>query len=149
MTTRYEHELDDARYDEARVATHVDAERSLGSLVSQLSADFSKLMRQEVALAKAEMREEAKKAGKAAGMLGGAGFAGWMVGLFASLALMWALGEAMALVWAALIVTAIWAIVGIVLFVTGRKQLQDVNPKPEQTIQSLKEDQQWVKHPRS
>jgi putative superfamily III holin-X len=122
---------------------------SVGSLVSQLTSDFSTLVRQEVALAKAELTEEAKKAGKGAGMLAGAGFAGWMIGVFASVALMLALGSFMALGWAALIVTVLWAIVAAVLFSMGRKQLKQVNPKPEQTVQSLKEDKEWVKAQKS
>jgi hypothetical protein len=122
---------------------------SVGSLVSQLTSDFSTLVRQEVALAKAELTEEAKKAGKGAGMLAGAGFAGWMIAVFATVALMLALGSFMALGWAALIVTVLWAIVAAVLFSMGRKQLKQVNPKPEQTVQSLKEDKEWVKAQKS
>ncbi|MDX6326082.1 MAG: hypothetical protein QOK15_2436, partial [Nocardioidaceae bacterium] len=52
---------------------------SIGGLVSDISADISTLMRQEVALAKAEIQDSAKKAGKGAGMLAGAGVAGHFV----------------------------------------------------------------------
>jgi hypothetical protein len=79
-------------------------------------------------------------------MFGGAGFAGWMVGLFASLALMWALGALMPLGWAALIVAVLWAVAGAVLFVQGRQKMRDVRPVPEQTMQTLKEDVQWAKN---
>jgi hypothetical protein len=120
-------------------------EASLGQLVSQLTGDFGTLTRQELALAKAELRGEAKQAGKGAGMLGGAAFAGWMLALFASLTAMWALSEVMHLAWAALIVAAIWAIAAAVLAASGRKALRDVNPKPEQTVETLKEDAQWLK----
>jgi uncharacterized membrane protein YqjE len=121
------------------------ADRSLGSLVSSLSTDMSKLMRQELTLAKAELREEAKQAGKAAGMLGGAAFAGWMTAIFLSVTVMWLLDKAMDLTLAALIVTLIWGIAAAVLGLSGKKKLQAVNPKPEQTIDSLKEDAQWLK----
>jgi uncharacterized membrane protein YqjE len=120
-------------------------EASLGQLVSQLTGDVGTLTRQELALAKAELREEAKQAGKGAGMLGGAAFAGWMLALFVSLTVMWALSEVMHLAWAALIVAAIWAIAAAVLAASGRKALRDVNPKPEQTVETLKEDAQWLK----
>jgi uncharacterized membrane protein YqjE len=120
-------------------------EASLGQLVSQLTGDVGTLTRQELALAKAELREEAKQAGKGAGMLGGAAFAGWMLALFVSLTVMWALSEVMHLAWAALIVAAIWAIVAAMLAASGRKALRDVNPKPEQTVETLKEDAQWLK----
>ncbi|WP_328988957.1 phage holin family protein [Kribbella sp. NBC_01245] len=116
----------------------------MGELISKLTTDLTALTRQELALAKVEFRDEAKKAGKAAGLLGGAGFAGWMLALFASLAVMWALGEAMHLAWAALIVTAVWGIAGAVLFQVGRQRLRQVDPKPDQTVDSMKEDAKWL-----
>jgi uncharacterized membrane protein YqjE len=126
--------------------THrVSVDESVGELVSQLTTDLGDLTRQELALAKAELQAEAKKAGKGAGMLGGAALAGWMVALFLSLTVMWALDEAMDLVWAALIVTALWAIAAAVLARTGRKKLAEVSPKPDQTVESLKEDAKWLK----
>ncbi len=121
------------------------SDQSVGNLVGQLSTDLSKLMSQEMALAKAEMKEEAKKAGVAAGMLGGAGLAGLMVAIFATVTLMYVLDTQLPLPWAAFIVTVLWAVVGAVLFVMGRKKLKEVNPKPEQTVESLKEDKEWVK----
>jgi uncharacterized membrane protein YqjE len=120
-------------------------DQSVGSLVGRLSTDLSKLMSQELALAKAEMKEEAKKAGVAGGMLAGAGLAGLMVAIFGTAALMYILDTQLSLPWAAVIVTVLWAIVGALLFVMGRKKLQEVNPKPEQTVESLKEDKEWVK----
>ncbi|MFI5695377.1 phage holin family protein [Kribbella sp. NPDC051586] len=120
-------------------------DESVGELVSQLTNDLGQLTRQELALAKAELQVEAKKAGKGAGMLGGAAFAGWMVALFVSLTVMWALDEAMDLIWAALIVAAVWAVVAAVLAAKGRKELQEVSPKPDLTVDSLKEDAKWLK----
>jgi len=100
---------------------------------------MSTLMRQELALAKAEVKEEAVKAARAGGMLGAAGFAGYMVLLFASIAAWWGLGVVMAKGWAALIVTAIWATIGAVLFLVGRQRMREVNPKPERTTETVKE----------
>jgi hypothetical protein len=120
-------------------------DESVGQIVSQLTTDLGELTRQELALARAEFQVEAKKAGKGAGMLGGAAFAGWMVALFVSLTVMWALDEAMDLIWAALIVAVVWAVVAGVLAMTGRKELREVNPKPDQTVESLKEDAKWLK----
>ena len=113
--------------------------RSVGDLISEVSNDLSTLMRQELALAKAEVKAEATKTGKAAGMLGGAGFAGYMVALFVSIALWWALANGMDEGWAALIVAALWAVVGAVLYSMGRARLKAVHPKPERTVQTLKE----------
>ena len=113
--------------------------RSVGDLIGEVSNDLSTLMRQELALAKAEVKAEATKTGKAAGMLGGAGLAGYMVALFASIALWWALANGMDEGWAALIVAALWAVVGAVLYSLGRSRLKSVHPKPERTVQTLKE----------
>ena len=100
--------------------------RSLGEIVSEITTDLSTLMRQEVALAKAEITQSAKRAGKGAGMLAGAGFAGYFVVLFLSIALWWALGDAIGNGWSALIVAVLWAIVAAVLAARGRKELTEV-----------------------
>lgn len=118
---------------------------SVGELVREVAGDLSNLMRKELELAKAEVKEEVGKGAKGAGMLGGAGLAGYFVALFLSLALMWALASVIPTGWAALVVAVLWAIVGAVLFVAGRKKLREVNPKPEQTLETLKEDVQWAR----
>jgi Putative Actinobacterial Holin-X, holin superfamily III len=112
---------------------------SVGQLINEISRDLSTLVRQEVALAKAEVSAEVSKTGKAAGMLGGAGFAGYMVLLFLSFALWWGLSNAMDQGWAALIVALIWALIGAVLYFSGRGQLRRVHPKPERTIETVKQ----------
>ena len=122
---------------------------SVGQLMGEIAADLSGLMRQEVELAKSEIKQEAAKAGKGAGMLGGAAYGGHMVLLFGTLALVFAIGSQIGLGWAALIMTAVWAVIAAVLAVRGRDQMRRVNPKPERTINSLKEDAQWARHPTS
>lgn len=124
-------------------------EPSVGELVSEVTADIQRLLRQEVELAKAEISEEATKAGKAAGMYGGAGFAGYMATLFLSLTLVFALANVMDQSWAALIVTVVWAVAGAVLYSKGRSRMRTVHPKPERTVQTLKEDAEWARHPTS
>ena len=115
------------------------SQRSVGSLISEVTSDLSTLMRQELDLAKAEVKEEVSKTGKAAGMLGGAGFAGYMLALFVSVAAWWGLANVMDEAWAALIVAAVWGVIAAVLFVTGRKKMREVHPKPERTVSTLKE----------
>jgi Putative Actinobacterial Holin-X, holin superfamily III len=112
---------------------------SVGDLIGEVTRDMSTLMRQELALAKAEVTEEAVKAAKAGGMLGAAGFAGYMVLLFASIAAWWGLAEVMPSGWAALIVAAIWAAAGAVLFAAGRQRMREVSPKPERTVETVSE----------
>src|SRR5437763_1014733 len=95
---------------------HDVSDVSVGQLVGDISADLSTLMRQELALARAEITQELSKTGKAAGLLGGAGLAGHMLLLFVSFAAWWGLANVMDQSWAALIVAAVWAIAGAVLF---------------------------------
>lgn len=130
-----------------RTDTRQREDASIGDLIREVSQDVSTMLRQEIELAKAEVREEAKETGKAAGMLGGAGFAGVMVAVFASLAALLGLANVMDAGWAALIVTGVWALAAAALFVAGRSRMRQVTPKPERTIESMKENAQWVKHP--
>ena len=118
---------------------------SVGELIGEVTRDMSTLMRQELALAKAEVKEEAVKAARAGGMLGAAGVAGDMVLLFASIAAWWGLAEVMPSGWAALIVTAIWAVTGAVLFAVGRQRMREVNPKPERTVETISEVPETLK----
>lgn len=112
---------------------------SVGELVGEVSRGFSMLMRQELDLAKAELKQEAAKISKAAAVLGGAGFAGYMVLLFLSIAAWWALSNVMDQGWAALIVAAIWAVIGVALYAVGRRRLRDVRPTPDRTAETLRE----------
>src|SRR5215217_3349613 len=66
---------------------------SVGQLMGEVAKDLSTLMRQELELAKVEVKAEAKKAGAGAGLFGVAGFAGYMVLMFLSIALWWALSH--------------------------------------------------------
>ena len=120
-------------------AAHVKADNaSLGELLGDVTRDLSTLMRQEVELAKAELKQSTSRAGKGAGMLAGAGVGGHFVLLFLSLALMFALGALMPLGWAALIVAVIWAIIAAVLASIGRKELKEIKGLP-QTSETLSE----------
>jgi uncharacterized membrane protein YqjE len=123
------------------------ADTSVGELIGNISNDLSQLFRQEVELAKAELKQEATKAGKAAGMLGGAGFAGYLAVVLLSFALVFALANVMDAGWAALIVAVIWGIIGAVLYVLGRNRLKTVDPMPHRTVDTIKEDAQWLKNP--
>jgi uncharacterized membrane protein YqjE len=121
-------------------------DHSIGELVKELATETSTLVRQELDLAKAEMAERGRRAGKGAGMLG----AGAVVGLLALGALtacvIAALDKAVATWLAALIVTVVYLAVAGVLFMNGRAQLREAAPPvPEQTIDSVKEDVQWAK----
>ena len=83
------------------------ASTSIGDLLSEVSRDISTLMRQEVTLAKAELKESAAKSAKGAGLLGGAGYGALMAVFFLSVALWWALGTLIGGGWAAVVVAVI------------------------------------------
>jgi len=119
-------------------------ERSLPELVSDVAKDMSTLVRKELELAKAEVREEAKASGKAAGLFGAAGLAGWFALLFLSLALAWGLTEIMPEGVAFLLVGLLYAVVTFVAVTQAKKRMREVRP-PEQTIETVKEDVAWAK----
>lgn len=112
---------------------------SLGDLLGDVTRDMSTLMRQEVELAKAELKQTTSRAGKGSGMLAGAGVAGHFVLLFLSLALWWGLGTLMGLGWSGVVVAIIWGIIGAVLASMGRKELKAIKglPQTAETIQEI------------
>ncbi len=133
-------------------ASHVagaDDERSLGQIVGDLSNDLTTLVKQELELARTELKEEATKAGKGAGMLGGAGVSGLLALILGSFALAYLLDNWMPVELAFLIVTTLWAIVGAVLAARGRKELKNTNPQLPETQQTLKEDAAWARAQKS
>jgi hypothetical protein len=103
---------------------------SLGERLGDVTRDLSTLMRQEVALAKAEATQSASKAGKGIGLLAGAALAGYFVLLFLSIALWVAIGSQIGYGWSALIVAVIWAIIAAVLASIGKKELDKVRGVP-------------------
>ena len=115
-----------------------DSRASVGELFSEVAEDLSTLLRQEVELAKAELRQSATRAGKGAGLLAGAGVSGHMVLLFASVAAWWGIGDATGHGWSALIVAAIWLVIAAILGLMGRREISAV-PGIPQTTQTVKQ----------
>jgi Putative Actinobacterial Holin-X, holin superfamily III len=121
-------------------------EASAGDLVKQLSEQTSRLVRQEVELAKTELAVKGKRAGIGAGMFGGAG----VLGLYATGALVTAaiaaLDTAMATWLAALIVAVVLGAAAGVVALMGKNKVQEAMPVvPEDSVESVKEDVQWTK----
>lgn len=122
------------------------SQRSVGELIAEVTSDLATLLNQELELAKAELRIEAGKAGKTAGAFSGAAVAGYFALLFASWTLLFALHALFnSYTWAALVVTLLYAVVAAVLLSRARAAAKTINPKPELTVQTLKEDAQWAK----
>ena len=103
-----------------------DDGRSIGAMLSDVTANVSTLMQQELALAKAEARQSATRAGKGVGMFAGAGVAGLLFLVFLSVSAWWALGQFVGNQWSGLIVAVIWAAVAAVLVLVGRKELDRI-----------------------
>lgn len=142
-------------------------EQSLPELVKHLTDQTTTLIKQEIELAKAEAKEtldtakaemtgKAKDAGKGAGMLGAAGVIGLLAGIALTAFLILVLGTFMPDWLAALIVTVVYAAIAAMLALRGKKQLQEIDPAPKQTIEtakdaqkqsvdSVKEDIEWAK----
>jgi uncharacterized membrane protein YqjE len=124
-------------------------DQPIGELLKQLSQETTTLVRQELELAKVEAAEKGKKAGVGAGMFGGAGVAGLL--MLGSLTAFLILVLALAIpAWAAaLLVTVVWAAVAGLLALKGRNQLREMGkPVPEKTVETVKEDVQWLKNRR-
>ncbi len=134
--------------------THAD---SVASLLTDVASDVTRLLHQEVELAKTEIRTEASKAAKAGRLLASGAMALHLVAVMASVAAVFAVTAVVVDVlpgWtdlapaiAATGVALLWLIIGLVLITTGRRRLRDFSPMPRQTIQSLKEDLEWLRKP--
>jgi len=120
------------------------ANTSLGDLLGEVTRDLSTLIRQEMALARAELKESAGKAAKGAGTLGGAAYAAGMAVLFLSIALWWALGDLIGLGWSAVVVAVLWAVIALILYTVGRKEIKQIEGAP-QTVETLKEIPETLK----
>jgi uncharacterized membrane protein YqjE len=119
-------------------------EKSLGQLFSELTADLGNLFRKEVQLAKTEATQEVKQAGKGAGMLAAAALCAWLALVMLSLTLAWLLDKGLDRAVSFLLVGLLWVVVAAVLGSLGKRYMNEAKPLPE-TVQTLKEDAQWVK----
>lgn len=121
-------------------------ELSLGELVSSATRDLSSLVRQEVELAKLEIKRDVVNAGKGAGLLGAAGAMAALGGLFVCIAAAYALNLVVPTWVAFLVVGVVFLAVAGLLALTGKKSLTKLGP-PQHTIETVKDDLAWVKHP--
>jgi uncharacterized membrane protein YqjE len=121
-------------------------DESIGDLLKRLSQDTSTLVRQEMALARAELTEQGKRAGAGAGMLGGAGVAGVLTLGALTATVIGVLDTGMAFWLAALIVTVVWAAIAGVLALQGRSKIKEATPPAPQTVETVKEDVRWAKN---
>ncbi len=124
----------------------VKEERSLGDLFSELATETGTLVRQEVALAQTELTQKATTVGKNVGFLAVGGAIGYAALLAVLTAVILGLANFVPAWAAALIVGAAVGIVAYLLISSGLKALQETNLTPTQTVETLKEDAEWVKN---
>lgn len=119
---------------------------SLGSLLRGVLMDLRQLMREEVALARVEIREQAGRAKMAAASLGAAAVALLLGVIFLLTAVSIGIADLLDWpVWAGYFVVALLlSIGGLLAFAAGRRRLRSVRPMPEQTVETLKENSEWI-----
>jgi len=120
-------------------------EKPLSELISDVTADLGTLVRKELELARIETKQEISRTARAGGMLGAAGFAAYMALLLLSFAIVFLLALVMALWLAFLIVAVAYGVAAAVLYQQGRQRAKQIKPVPEQTVESVKEDMEWLK----
>lgn len=121
-------------------------ERSLGDLFSELASETSTLVRQEVALAQTELTQKAAKVGRNVGYLVVGGAVGYAALLSFIAALIIGLGRLLENYWlSALIVGIIVTVVAVVMIMSALNSLKTTGITPTQTVETIKEDAQWLK----
>jgi MFS family permease len=125
-------------------------DRPVGELVKQLADQTSTLVRQEIDLAKAELTEKGKEAGKGAGLFAGAAVIGLLAAGALTAFLIMLLDGALANWLSALIVGVVFAAIAGALASAGRNRMKRATPPvPEQTVETVKEDVEWAKTQRA
>jgi hypothetical protein len=121
-------------------------ERSIGELFSELATETSTLVKQEVALAQTELTQKAVKVGKNVGFLVVGGAVAYAALLAFIAALIIGLGNLLANYWlAALIVGIVVAVAAVVMILSALSALKNTGITPTQTVETIKEDAQWLK----
>ena len=113
-------------YQAPRSALESQDGRSIGEVLGDVTGNLSTLLQQELALAKAELRQSGTQAGKGVGLFAGAAVGGLLFLVFVSVSAWWGLGQFVGNQWSALIVAAVWAIIAAVLALVGKKELERI-----------------------
>jgi uncharacterized membrane protein YqjE len=123
----------------------VPTQRSFVDVLQDIVGNVQQIIRSEFRLARAELREKANRAAKPATTLAAGAILGFYGLGFLLLAIIYALSIALAMWLAALIVSALLIIISAILVVSGRNKLKQIQPVPEKTVETLKENVQWAK----
>ena len=124
-------------------------DKAIGELLGELASEANALFSAQLELAKVELRDEAKKAGKVGGMFSGAAVAGFFTLMLLSFALAWGLTEIVPEGVAFLIVGVLWGIAAAILALIGRQRLEEMKQPLPETQETLKEDAEWLRQQKS
>ncbi|HEY5787129.1 MAG TPA: phage holin family protein [Microlunatus sp.] len=113
-------------YQTPRSALESQDGRSIGEVLGDVTGNLSTLLQQELALAKAELRQSGTQAGKGIGLFAGAAVGGLLFLVFVSVSAWWGLGQFVGNQWSALIVAGVWAVVAALLALLGKKELERI-----------------------
>jgi len=120
------------------------SQESLGSLVTGIVEDLQNIVRGELALAKTELKDEAAGIGRGVGMLAAGAIVGLVAFIFLMLGLTYLINRWLTMWQSAAIVGAGLLIIALILLMVGRSKVSSASLTPTQTIDSLKEDQEWA-----
>jgi len=135
--------MDDLQQGEA--SGPIEEEKPVSQVVGDLTSEVATLLHKEVELAMIELKEEMKQAAKAGGMLGGGALTGYFALLFASLALAWLLDSKLPRFLAFGLVAMIHGAAAATLLDRGRQEIKQVDPVPQETVETLKETVEWAR----
>jgi len=124
----------------------VKEEKSLGELFSELATETSTLVRQEVALAQTELSQKATRVGKNVGFLAVGGFVAYAAMLAVLAGIIMLLGLVIPVWLSAIIVGLVVGSVGYFLISSALTELRKTDPLPRDTVETIKEDAQWLKN---
>jgi hypothetical protein len=124
----------------------VKEEKSLGDLFSELATETSTLVRQEVALAQTELTQKATRVGKNVGYLAVGGFVAYAAMLAVLAGIIMILGMVIPVWLSAIIVGLVVGGIGYFLISSALAELRKTDPVPRDTVETIKEDAQWLKN---
>ena len=120
-------------------------DKPVAELLGEMSSSVTTLIRKEVEMAVAELKDEARQAAKAGGMLSGGALSGYLSLLFGSFGLAWWLDRKLPRPLAFFVVAALHGAAAAALLNQGRQEMLQVDPVPQQTVDSIKENVEWAK----
>ncbi len=118
---------------------------TVSDLLADMTAKINTLLRKEVEMAKIELKDEVRQAAKAGGMLGGGAFAGYLAALFASFGVAWWFDRKLPRWFAFFLVAGLQGATAAALLKRGAEEMQQVDPVPTETIETLKDSVEWAK----